>query len=194
MPENSACFTGHRPKKFPFGYDERAAGCLSVKAMLAAAIDIAVAEHGIAEFISGMALGVDTWAAEAVVEARSGRHPGIRLVAAVPCQGQDSQWPASSRRRHEGLLLAADEVVVVTEAPYSPSAMAIRDRWMVDRSRLLIAVFDGTAGGTKHTYDYAVRRNLGILRILPPATAEGEALFAPEPEVPQEPEGMPTLF
>lgn len=41
---------------------------------------------------------------------------------------------------------------------YSPACMQRRDRYMVDHAMLLIAAFDGTAGGTRYTVEYALRR------------------------------------
>lgn len=34
MVERYCAFTGHRPKKFPWGYDETDAGCVALKRML----------------------------------------------------------------------------------------------------------------------------------------------------------------
>jgi hypothetical protein len=34
---------------------------------------------------------------------------------------------------------------------------------MVDHASLLIAVFDGSVGGTRYTMEYAMRRGLSIL-------------------------------
>lgn len=38
---------------------------------------------------------------------------------------------------------------------------------MVDNSSLLIACYDGSEGGTKHTYDYALKKGIDIIRIDP---------------------------
>ena len=45
--------------------------------------------------------------------------------------------------------------------------MIQRDEYMVDKSSLLIAVFDGSKGGTKHTFDYALKKGISIVRINP---------------------------
>ena len=56
---NHACaFTGHRPQKLPWRTDEADPGCVALKAMLAAQIDMLI-ENGYTEFLSGMAPGVD---------------------------------------------------------------------------------------------------------------------------------------
>lgn len=85
--EKTCCFTGHRPHKFPFKYNERHPDCIQLKSLLKREIKKAIHE-GYKTFISGMAIGVDIWAAEAVLELRK-LHPRIRLVAAVPCLNQE---------------------------------------------------------------------------------------------------------
>ena len=41
------------------------------------------------------------------------------------------------------------------------------NRFMVDSSSLMIALFNGLAGGTKSTIDYAQRQGLNIVVITP---------------------------
>lgn len=175
LPETrTACFTGHRPSKLAFGYDETAAGCLSLKARLIEAVALLHAERGIGDFVSGMALGVDTWAAEAVLAARSAGMP-VRLVAAVPLLGQEARWLPDAQVRFRRILGDADEVHVLHDGPYAPWMMLSRDRWMVDRSQIIVAAFDGSPGGTAHTVAYAMKRDVEMLRILPPGKPDGEA-------------------
>jgi uncharacterized phage-like protein YoqJ len=42
-----------------------------------------------------------------------------------------------------------------------------RDRYMVDRSSLIIAVYDGSSGGTQYTLTYAMAQDLETI-MLPP--------------------------
>lgn len=59
------CFTGHRPEKLTADPE-------AIKASLAAEIDAAIVD-GITVFITGMARGVDMWAAELVFGAQNGK-------------------------------------------------------------------------------------------------------------------------
>ena len=86
----SCCFTGHRPQKLPWGYNELDPRCIAFKAKLAAVIK-AVYESGIKHFICGMALGCDMYCAEAVIELRKSFYD-ITLEAAVPYDGQEAKW------------------------------------------------------------------------------------------------------
>lgn len=80
-------FAGHRPKSFPWKFDESAPDCVALKKILAEQI-IALADGGVTEFISGMALGVDLWAAQIVLDFRK-KNPLLKLYCALPCEGQE---------------------------------------------------------------------------------------------------------
>ncbi|MGI6195572.1 MAG: hypothetical protein ACOYIO_00605 [Eubacteriales bacterium] len=62
LKRRRCCFTGHRPEKL--GVSEARA-----KALLKSAIQQAISD-GYVTFISGMARGIDLWAAEIVIEER----------------------------------------------------------------------------------------------------------------------------
>ncbi len=102
------------------------------------------------KIISGMALGTDQWAACVAIDL------GIPFIAAVPFEGQDSQWPTESRQKFRELLSQAIEVVVVSPGSYAPEKMHLRDRWIVDNSDQLLGVWNGfRQGGTFGTLRYA---------------------------------------
>lgn len=159
------CYTGHRPKKFSFQYNENHPDCVRIKHLIQEETEKAI-HQGYDIFVSGMALGVDMWAAEAVLCLKE-KYPFIQLEAAVPCLNQERTWPASSQMRYQGILHQADTVYYVSQEAYQPYLMIERDKYMVDKSSRLIAVFDGSKGGTKHTYDYAVKKGREITRIDP---------------------------
>ena len=58
MRDNSCAFTGHRPHKFPWRYDETDNRCVALKSALMEQI-AALVETGITDFYSGGADGVD---------------------------------------------------------------------------------------------------------------------------------------
>ena len=56
---NRCCaFTGHRPPKFPWKYEEKDARCVELKTVLSQQIEKMVVA-GVTDFYSGMALGTD---------------------------------------------------------------------------------------------------------------------------------------
>ena len=116
-------------------------------------------------FICGMAEGCDIFFGEAVAALRRCR-PDVTLEAAVPCPEQDLRWSAGSTERYDRLLSECDKLTVVSPR-YSPECMMRRNRYMVDRSGVVIAVFNGSRGGTFNTLRYAVRCGLEIIEIDP---------------------------
>lgn len=136
--------TGHRPDKLG-GWDPLHPVVDRVKRVLR----LALVDAGPSALVTGMALGVDQWAAQEALEL------GIPFVAAVPCDGMDDAWPSLSRKRFHALLERAQEVVVVAPGPYKPWKMQKRNEWVVDHCELLLAVHDGSAGGTFNCLQYA---------------------------------------
>ena len=112
MIENRCAFTGHRPKKFSWGYNEADARCVALKKALAAEIAKLV-DTGYTRFYSGMAEGADTWAAMAVLALKK-ENPALKLHCVLPCEGQADGWSASARERYFSILEQADEVVYVS--------------------------------------------------------------------------------
>ena len=126
-------------------------------------IEFAITEYGITNFISGMALGVDLDFAEIVLKLRN-FYP-ITLECAIPCPNQTLKWYYEDRLRYESILEQADEVNIISEQ-YTPDCMLKRNRYMVDKSELVIAVFNGVEqGGTWYTIKYAEKAKKDILFI-----------------------------
>ena len=153
--------TGHRPDKL-YGYD------LSDKRWqeLKNQIKNTLKSNNCTEAITGMALGVDTIFALAVLELKDEGYD-ISLHCAIPCQGHSSKWPSKSKKQYDEILKKADKVVLVSDEPYKPWLMQKRNQYMVDLSEKVIAVFDGTKGGTKNCVDYAKKKNKDIILIEP---------------------------
>lgn len=109
------------------------------------------------QFISGMALG---WALALVSV-----DLGISFVAAVAFKSFGSRWPKSSPYQATFLLCLASERHSISETS-GVGAMNLRNRWMVDRSGRLVALWDGSFAGTFNCLQYAerLRRPVNSLR------------------------------
>jgi len=162
--EKTCCFTGHRPNKLPWRDDESDPRCLALKTAIRREVERAY-DRGFRHFICGMAQGCDFYFCEAVLALRDLR-PGVTVEAAVPCPEQAEKWPERDRERWARLVGLCDYETVVQHS-YDRGCMLRRDRYMVDRSALLIAAFDGTAGGTQYTVAYAMKRGVETVRIEP---------------------------
>lgn len=163
MKEFTCAFTGHRPKSFPWKYNETAPDCVLLKGVLAEQIK-ALADRGVTDFLSGMAQGVDLWCAQIVLDLKE-KSPALRLHCILPCEGQELKWPVSEQEQYHSILQQADEIVYVSRA-YQPNCMLERNRYMVDRASVLLAVYNGTQrSGTGATIRYArlLGRNIYII-------------------------------
>lgn len=109
--------------------------------------------------ITGMALGWDQAIAQACVNL------GMKFHAYVPFPGYESQWPNESQEYYKGLLTQAERIVVVTNAPYSPKLLQVRNVAMVDNASLLIALWNGSPSGTANCVKYARSQLLPVTNI-----------------------------
>lgn len=134
--------TGHRPDKLG-GYS------MGARVRLTRFATGVIPQYAPDEFISGMALGWDTACALAALAL------GIPLVAAVPFEGQESQWPQDAQFLYRWILSQAARVVIVSPGGYAAHKMQIRNQWMVDNSNLLLALWNGSPGGTANCITYA---------------------------------------
>jgi uncharacterized phage-like protein YoqJ len=153
-------FTGHRPDKLPnkeTGYKLPNPTYIHVCQQ----IEKTLKELQPEKVISGMALGVDMWAANIAYKL------SIPFIAAVPFLGQEKAWPESSQKTFHNLLNKAAETVIVCEGGYAAYKMQTRNCWMVDRCDKLIAVWDETPGGTGNCVSYAKSINREIILIDP---------------------------
>lgn len=159
-----ACgFTGYRPEKMPFRTDERHADCVLLKKELEQQVRIA-AEEGFTHFICGGARGADTYAAEAVLKVQK-EIPSLILEIAVPFWGQEKNWSPADQRRYHDILERAQRVTYVSDQEKRENYM-LRNRYIVDRSDRLIAVFDGKPGGTAMTVRYAEKAGVEVIQVL----------------------------
>ena len=158
----SCCFTGHRPSKLPWGYREDDLRCLDLKMDIVQAL-VELYGRGYRHFLCGMAEGCDLYFAESVLMLRQ-VHRDVTLEAAVPFRGQAARWTGEQKRRYQRLLDAADSVKVLQEV-YSPGCMMARNRYLVNHASLLLACYNGEAGGTRNTILYAREQGLEIITL-----------------------------
>lgn len=159
----TCCFTGHRPNKLPWGYNEKGIRFFLFKNKLRKSIKEAI-KGGYKYFISGMALGSDMLCAEMVLKLKK-KHPNITLECAIPCINQTERWLKTSIDRYNTIVSKSDKITYVSDKPYYNGCMQKRNKYMIDNSSLLIAVYNGCSGGTHQTIELA-KENLLIIKLI----------------------------
>lgn len=153
MWEKICCVTGHR--------DIPADKMEYVARQLEQEVELAIQE-GYTHFISGFARGADLLFAQAVA-AQKDKGAKLVLEAAIPYRGRLYNREKGFRQ----LLGRCDRITVVSEE-YFPGCYMRRNRYMVDKARRVVAVYDGRkGGGTGATVAYAqkISRQLRVIRL-----------------------------
>lgn len=164
--EKSCCFSGHRPFRFSFGYDEENEKCIRIKEELKKEI-IRVKHKGINVFYTGMAPGVDIWCAQIVLNLkRRESQTGLHLIAVIPYEGQADRWSVDYRERYFNTLAQCDDVITL-QAHYSSDCFRKCNEYLITHSGHLIAVCDECASGTRSTVELAVKQGLEVVVIHP---------------------------
>jgi len=155
-------FTGHRENKLDPQWSESSAICASLKQQIYDTIEN-LYESGISYFICGMAHGCDLYFAEAVLKFKE-NHPDVQLEAAIPYAGQADRWSGPIKKRYDAVLNSCCTQTILQQY-YTRDCMMRRNRYMVDNASVLIAVYNGSPGGTRNTILYAMRQGLEIIEI-----------------------------
>lgn len=141
--------TGHRPSKLG-GYSKQVREGL---------IELAESQLLLIEpdiVISGGALGWDQALAEAAYVL------DIPYHMYLPFEGFNYKWPKESRRVFADICHYAAYVTYVSEPGYHPAKLQIRNEIMVDSADMMLALWDGSTGGTANCIKYAEKKGVPV--------------------------------
>ena len=144
--------TGHRPNKLG-GYSIEARDKLTLIAHTYLKTNNAVS------VISGMALGWDTALAIAALQLK------IPLICSIPFKGQEKMWTPKAKHLYFAILAKAETINYVCEPGFAAYKMQLRNEAMVDGCDILLAMHDGTTGGTDNCIKYAKKQNTKIINL-----------------------------
>ena len=146
--------TGHRPKKMPWKYNLRDKQFKRYRN----AVMAFYMKNNPSLINSGMAIGHDMWCTYIAFKM------GIPYNAYVPFKGQENLWSDKDKKTYHFLLENANNVFIESDV-FDKQAYLIRDEKMVDNCDKVLAYYNGTRGGTKHTYDYAISKKKPIINL-----------------------------
>lgn len=156
----SCCFTGHRPDKLPKSKIELEKLSQKIKEIV-----LELIEEGYTKFYTGMAQGTDITCGTIIVELKE-KNPNIKLFAVIPHASHGDYLKNELKKNYDYVLANSNNIEVIS-AEYTPSCMHERNKFMVNNSECVIAVFNGDKSGTKNTVDFALRNNKRIIQINP---------------------------
>ena len=165
MYYKTIAFTGHRPDKLG-GYDFDTPKNRNIMRELTKLIEQNEADH----YICGGALGVDMMALEICYELR--RKLNCTIEVAVPFEEQTKYYKDNHKELYRTQLIRANKVTQVDKLTnyYGGTINAKlqrRNEYMVDNADLIIAVWDGSKGGTKNCIDYALSKYKKVIVLNP---------------------------
>ena len=177
-------FTGPRPEKCNFSDDDLDDRFKTLQEVIRKQI-IDLYYEGYEFFLTGMSRGVDMWCAEVVLYLQD-KLPSLKLIAVIPFQGQEELWSNDYKREYYHILDNCYKVINITptikSSTYLNQCYLNRNRFMVDKSQVLLAVYsDKTAdvrSGTRATVNFARRLNRRIIYIHPLSFEISEKRYA----------------
>ena len=146
--------TGHRPDKLG-GYSPHT----TLRVLQLATTYLQEAKPSVV--ISGMAQGWDMALAQAAINL------GMPFWAYIPFEGQEQVWPAATRLYYKALLEKAERIVVCCPGGSKPASMQIRNQRMVDDCTSVVALWDGSNGGTSNCVAYAMFVGKPLINLWP---------------------------
>lgn len=160
--EYYVAITGHRPEKLGHDYDLTSMWMQRIEMRVYHELKSLIADHKKVIPITGMAQGIDTLFALLAIRLN------LSFVAAIPCHNQHRLWPMKSQQRYKKILAnPLCEVVMVNNGAYYYECMQDRNIWMVNNCNTLIAIHDGSTGGTNNCIEYAKDVKKPIIKINP---------------------------
>jgi uncharacterized phage-like protein YoqJ len=109
--------------------------------------------------IVGGALGWDTAVWDACIDCE------IPVWLAKPFPGQELKWPEESQKFYKHLQKFTTKVHIISTGPYAAYKMQVRNLWMVQRADLILAMWDGSEGGTYNCIKTAEKQNKPIVNL-----------------------------
>lgn len=174
MEKLSCTIMGHNPQRFKFKHNEQSPLCRKLKATIAEQIK-ALYSQDVRLFYVGCAVGVDTWAAETLIELKQqSEFSDIKLFCAIPFPEHSDTFTAGQKKRYQNILNQCTHKEVINRH-HSPVAYKRLNYYTIDRSQYLIAVYDqdrSERNGLGQAVNYAVKKNLQII-LIHPDTAQG---------------------
>ena len=162
--DTTCCFTGHRRRDLPFGGDVSKQGMKNLISTVHLICTQAYGD-GYRTFLTGMAEGADILCGSVIMDMMNCRqYPGIRLICVLPYKEQRREIRGTEDRYIYSLLLNKAESVVITGEAGDKGRYRERNRYMVEHSSAVIALYKEKlrGSGTLQTVNMAKKAGLSV--------------------------------
>ena len=159
----TVCLTGHNPQTLTILDDENSLETTQLRKVLKKSIIELIETENAKHFISGMSLGIDMMCAEIVLELKE-EYPFITLECALPYETQAIRWRVESQEKYYFILRDCDKDTML-QTRYTSDCISKRNKYMVDKSDIILAVWNGSNSGTGNIINYARKINKTIKQI-----------------------------
>lgn len=115
-----------------------------------------VIEKGFDTLITGVAVGADLMAASVAMD------KNIDILAAIPFKGQEARYSKDQKELYEAIMAHPRTTKEYVSESYHKGAYFKRNRYMVNRSSMVIAFMNNSKSGTGYTVDFAQSEGVEI--------------------------------
>ena len=177
--KNACTFTGPKPTRFKFKYNEAYKLCKKIKKSMLTQMKRLYNEKGVRRFYITSAIGVHMWAGELALQLKSQTgFEDLELIVVQPFPEYDRQWDVKSRKRMEFLIRNSTECIIIGKS-VSQGNYVLANRYLVDHAQFLIAVSEHAGdlpSDMTQMEAYAYQKSLGMI-FIHPDTVEVKGAF-----------------
>jgi len=171
MEKKQICaFTGLRPEKLPVLTDTTTSEYAVLRTRIKNEVIRLITEENVGSFLCGMAKGIDLICGRIVLELKE-QYPDITLEAVIPYEKQAAAWNENDREEYFDVAEHCDKETML-QTQYTNGCLQKRNRYLVDNADIVLAVWNGTSGGTAYTVSYAQKKGKTLVIINPDEPAE----------------------
>ena len=115
-------------------------------------------------FLIGGCNGIDLICGEIIIKLKHELNTYIDLTAVLPFKEQAKSWPDEWKARYYNVLQQCDKTLYISD-DYFRGCYHQRNRVLVNKCSLLVAIYSEFSGGTKYTVQYAKKQQKNIMRV-----------------------------
>lgn len=139
---NTCCFIGSCTRNSLVLFEEETPHFKEIKSKVQESVVYLIEKLSVTNFISGMDIGFEQFAAEAVLEMKE-KYPQITLEGVLPHEMHSINWSTDQRKKYYSIMEKSDREVLL-QYHYTDDCMRKRNLYMINKCKHIIFFKDGT--------------------------------------------------